>query len=171
MKLILTDKKLIIFNREVNTKSVRDLIEKVLQADRQAKGDIYLLITSGGGDSEQAVLAYSVLKNSIKNKLITIAAGEVASAATIIYLAGHERLAYKNAHFYVHAGKYEANFPLQEAKSVFKSLQNIEDTFLNIYVKNSDGNRDFWEQLSQKSGVLNADEMINWHLAHNLIDD
>jgi ATP-dependent Clp protease, protease subunit len=169
MKLKLTGKKVCIFNGEVTKKSARNLILNIFEADL-TKGDIYLVLNSCGGDAEGGTLIYKTLKNSLKNKLITVAAGEVASAATLIFLAGDKRLVYPGSTFYVHAGSFDGGFNMSETKTFFKSIVYKEKDMVNIYAQNSTISKKKWAKIIQKSRVLTAKQMLKTKLATELIE-
>lgn len=172
MKLSLTNKKVLIVSDEITIKSAKKLIYKILTLDR-SNGDIYLIINSCGGDKNAGPLFYKSLKSTLKNKLITIAAGEVASTATMFYLTGSVRLANEGSTFYVHAGRHQSEdgFPMAEVNTFFKSLKIEEDDWAATYAKNSNLSKKKWKKIIKKSKVFTTKEMLKYGLANQLIED
>jgi ATP-dependent Clp protease, protease subunit len=170
MKLKLTGKKMLIFNREVTTMAARKLIQEIIHADT-TKGDIYLIINSCGGSAEGGLLVYKTLKSSLKNKLITIAAGEIASAATLMYLAGSKRYVHPGSSFYVHAGSWDGTMPMAELETFYKSNSIKEKDFACICAKNSNISKKKWKKIIQKSEVFTTKQMLKYGIAHELIED
>lgn len=170
MKLHLTHKKLIIFNEDVTCESSNKLIKKILKLDK-TKGDIYLIISSSGGDSDSGFLIYKTLKNSLKNKLITIAQGEVASSATIVFLVGSKRYAYSGVSYYIHAGVYNEKIPCSEVNTFFKSHLNKRKDEINVYSKNSNISKKKWGRIINESRVFSSKQMVKYQLAHEAIED
>lgn len=171
MNLVLSDKKVIISSYEITFSRTKELIQDILELDR-TKGDIYLIINSCGGHKGAGPLFYKSIKNSLKNKLITVATGEIASAATLFYMAGTERYAHKGSYFYVHAGaSAEASFPYAESDSVFKSIRLERDDWADMYAKNSNISKQKWIKYIKDSKVFDTKEMLKFGIAHQLIDD
>lgn len=63
--------------------------------------EILLHITSGGGDMDVA-WAFRDLIRIMRVRLVTLASGNVESAAMLIYLAGRERYASRDSAFLIH---------------------------------------------------------------------
>lgn len=62
---------------------------------------VWLVIDSEGGNARTAFKLWATLRGH-PGRVTTVAPGICASAATTIFLAGHERLAMRNASFHVH---------------------------------------------------------------------
>ena len=90
---------------------------------------ILLHMSSGGGDMSLALGFYDWVKQ-YNIQLVTIAKGEVSSAALIIYLAGIHRLAMPNSSFYVHPGNVNTHWEMGASETLglteaFKLLKRL----------------------------------------------
>jgi len=171
VKLKLSGQKVLIFNKEITTRSTRDLINQILYLD-QTDGDVYLVINSTGGHTQSALLFYRTLKTSLKNKLITVLAGETASAATIFFLTGSLRYVYPDGAFYVHSGHWnsEMGFPMAELHTLVKSLKIENSAYSRIYADNSTISKKKWAKIIRKSKVFTSKQMLKYKLATELIE-
>ena len=97
-------------NREVylmgriNEESVNKARERILELwEADQSKEITLFICSSGGAGNPAIAFYEWVK--LKNiPLVTVAIGEVSSAAIIIFLSGQKRKATQHSWFMVHPG-------------------------------------------------------------------
>jgi len=171
VKLKLSGQKVIIFNKEITSRSTRDLINQILELDR-TDGNIYLIINSSGGHPQSSLLFYNTLNNSLKNKLITVAAGEIASAATILFLTGSVRCVSQGSAFYVHAGRWnsETGIPMAELHTLVKSFGVENSAYSSIYANNSNISKKKWKKIIKKSKVFTSKQMLKFKLATALIE-
>ena len=110
------------FHSDVDRQSCFKLIECLREAQKyvalqsvmnefEEMGQIYLYIFSNGGELHAAFNVADFILNS-KVNIITVCEGSVASAGTVISLAGTERYIRKNAYMLIHelsagcVGKY-----------------------------------------------------------------
>lgn len=82
---------------------------------------IYLFLNTGGGDIHAAFTVVDTIK-SLSVPVHTIVSGFVASAGTLISLAGAARYMTKNSYMLIH----------QLASSCWGKMSNIEDEFKNL---------------------------------------
>lgn len=97
---------------------------------------IKLFITSCGGFVYQAWSVVDVIEN-MQIPVHTICQGFVASAATLISLAGHERYMTKNAYMLIHELRDEYWGTFSFLKDSFENSQNLMDHIVDYYVKKS----------------------------------
>jgi len=126
------------FYADVTKKSVYMLITALDEAIRNAYTNpsnmdpcIYLYIHSDGGDAYAGLSAMDHIR-SLHTKVITIADGFVASAATFILLAGYKRLGMPHCHVLIHQirsgfwGKYDEMLDeVKNSKLLMKTLTEI----------------------------------------------
>jgi ATP-dependent protease ClpP protease subunit len=88
----------------IGTENINKTIEEIRKLhEKNPQEEITLLIGSGGGAIGPALNFYEWVK--LKNiPLVTIAIGEVSSAAVIIFLAGQKRKATPHSFFTLHKG-------------------------------------------------------------------
>lgn len=87
-----------------------DLVSKIIQFNKddytipiKDRKPIKIIIVSPGGGLEIAKVLCEIIRLS-RTPVYTIAIGITASAASMIYLAGHKRFATNNAYFLFHRG-------------------------------------------------------------------
>ena len=97
-------------NEEVNEDLVYELTHYIIKYNREDKDidpmdrkPIYLMFDSPGGNIDAYASICSVIELS-KTPIIGVAIGMVASAASLIYLTCHLRLALKSSYFILHKG-------------------------------------------------------------------
>jgi ATP-dependent protease ClpP protease subunit len=88
---------------EIDAK-VTDLMIKALHHLDAKDGDIEFWINCGGGDVYHMYAIYDAIRNC-RNKVICIGTGHVASAATLLLVAGDESYATKHTSFMAHEGE------------------------------------------------------------------
>lgn len=99
---------------------------------------LYLHITSYGGDLYAGFLAYDYIKSS-KLNIITVAEGYVASAGTLLTLAGKTRLIQKSAIMMIHqltTGMYGKYAELAEE---FKNSSQDMQRLIKLYLTELNG--------------------------------
>ena len=88
---------------EIKPKSIEEVKKEILEALKESQDEVILFVCSPGGSGPYAIHFYEwVLMEKIP--LITVASGEVASAALIVFLAGRKRKATSHRWFCVHKG-------------------------------------------------------------------
>lgn len=93
---------------------------------------LYIHITTYGGDLYAAFMTYDNLK-LIKNKIITVAEGYVASAGTVISLGGQERKIQKNALMMIHQLRTIIGGKFNEIEEDFKNSKLDMARLINLY--------------------------------------
>lgn len=157
----------IYFYAEINSKNILKLIKCINEAnefvfnkeDEIEKMNIKLFVNSGGGD---AFAGLSGMDHVRKNKIpiTTIADGYVASAATLLMLGGHQRIAMANARILIHQlstgfwGKY---VDLLDEVQNSKELMNA---FKIIYSSKTSLDKRKLQSLLKKELHMNAKQAL-----------
>lgn len=124
----------IYFKTNVTKKSVEEmikLIDEIIDEYHETKVNskiydvvpkpIYLHITTNGGDLHMGFYAYDIIKNS-PIPIYTVVEGIVASAGTVMAIAGAKRYMMPNAYYLIH----------QLSTGVIGTFENISDHHKNI---------------------------------------
>lgn len=126
----------IVFTADVQTAQAAKLRDEITKASN-AGNDIYLYISSGGGNVFEGMSIAALIK-ALPVKVVTHNAGQIDSIANIIFAAGCQRYASKEASFFFHGVSmhYEkADFiesQLQEQYLGVKRMrENIAATYAN----------------------------------------
>lgn len=153
---------------DVLAKRLRIMTKKILKLD-ESEGDIYLIISSIGGEELAATAFYELMKNSLKNKLVTVAVGDVMSSATIVYCAGHKRIALKNSFFYVHAGWDESRTDFYEFREMNKSNEFRLKQLANLLADNSNIKSKKWIKYILRGKMFTSKKMLKTGIATEVI--
>lgn len=122
----------VFFYCDVSVESVAELCTVVKKVEREFYESIVRVhIHSDGGDLHAGLAAMDFLK-SCKSRVVTIAEGMCASAATFIFLGGDERIVCPNAYLLIHQlgsefwGKYEEmKDEMQHCERLMKHMKRI----------------------------------------------
>lgn len=109
-----------------------DIISQVQKQPNSSSYDVY--IDSEGGFLEVAFDIYNYLKN-LGKPINTIGSGIVASAATVIFMAGEKRTVRNNTPFMIHLPWIEAVGSADEVEQYAKELRKIENSLVDFYKK------------------------------------
>lgn len=91
-------------------------------------------INSYGGSVSEGLAIYSLL-SEFKGHLKTIVDGFACSAASVIFMAGKERVVPENGLLMIHNAWTEARGDSNAMKKIAEDLEKITQPSLNIYVK------------------------------------
>jgi ATP-dependent Clp protease protease subunit len=128
---------------------------------------VEMLISSDGGDVHFMFALYDAIRLS-KVPIHTVATGVVASAATMLLVAGADRRATPNTWYMHHQVSSDITGNLDELTLRTKVTKQMAKVFYEILARHSTKNARFWEQAAKRKNELwlNAKEMV----AHGVID-
>ena len=116
------ENRILVLNDEVNENIIEDFLMYIIKWNKEDKNlppenrtPIKFMISSPGGNVFDANILVDVILQS-KTPVIGIALDLVASAAYLLYLACHERYAFKNSVFLQHEGE----IAIENSRSKFK---------------------------------------------------
>ena len=93
--------KYIVFTAGVSPQTIGKLREAIVQAVNGRYTELYILLSSSGGDVNEG-LALAALLRSLPVKVVMHNIGQIDSVANVIFAAGHTRYAQANASFLFH---------------------------------------------------------------------
>ena len=105
-------------------------IESVLQ--KMPGDDLVIHLNSYGGITSAGIAIYNILKGSGKN-VTTVNEGFACSAASLIFMAGSERIMRNNALLMIHNAWTCASGNASELRNVADSLETISASTAKIY--------------------------------------
>ena len=155
------------FYAEVNTKNVMKLIKAMNTANEHALKicsnvndcRVYLYINSYGGCAFSGLSALDNIRNN-KVWVVTIADGFVASAATLLLLAGYERKCYSHAKILIHQLKTSFWGKHADLLDEVENCTELMETLKEVYVRNSRMKADKVQDLLNKELHLNAETAL-----------
>ena len=130
---------------------------------------IKLYITSDGGDLYAGFSAMDMIRNN-RVKVITIADGCCASAATFMLLGGHERHAHKHAQSLIHqisSGSFWGKF--EELKDEIQTCKKLMKTLKKIYTSNTNIPEDVYNNIMKRDVYLSADKCLEYDIITKLL--
>lgn len=133
----------IYFHSKINRQSIDTLLLllKSKTATSVKKSEpLRLYIHSTGGTINETIRAVHALK-TFPRPVITINNGIVASAATLLFVVGKERLAIENSYFLYHQPNFDTarNYTHQQIKDELAELQILDEYMKQIYMECSKG--------------------------------
>lgn len=137
--------KVLYFFGGIDPKSAGAFIAAFMEADAM-EGLITVFFSSGGGEVQSAMAMYDAIKCS-RNQVLSVAVGEVASAAVLPFLAADARLMLPNSKLFLH--ETQAFFTKESGfkpADLVRASDHGNDTFLkycsmvkeNTYVSQKD---------------------------------
>lgn len=160
--------------------SLYSVIAKIIQFNREDKDiedpydrqPIKLIIASPGGIADNARSLVSIMGAS-QTPIITIAIGCVASAASMIFLAGHRRIALKNAYFIFHNGSCEnLNGSFAELRAFMINYEKEIEELSKFYKEYTSFAPEYIdEKLSEGDWYIRIDEALEYGIVDEITDD
>jgi len=136
--------------KEINT--IKTITEELNRIKALNSKKILVKINSLGGDCDSALTIYDALKDH-NAKITTQANGYVASAATIIFMAGEVRKVSKNSLFLIHKCSSFAWGNENELQQTLDMQRQTNERMLSIY---SDGCKKTKEEISELMEAFNG---------------
>ena len=130
--------------------------------------EIKLYITSYGGYLYQVFTTIDFIKN-LKVPVHTICTGIVASAGTLLSLAGSRKSITKNSYMLIHELRGGSWGKFSGLSDSFQNQQQLMDHIINYYVENTKITREELEEQLKKDITWNADICLEKGLVNEII--
>ena len=165
----------IYFYSDITDKTIRDLnilikgmTDEILDND-EINVPIFLHINSKGGDYTSAIAAHDTIKcNTVP--IFTVAEGNVASGAAIMYVGGQKRFMMPNATILIHHISGGIEGTTQDMKRDMASIETMSIIMKKIYSECCCINDQELQRLMDNEILLNAEECIKHKIADKIID-
>lgn len=129
---------------------------------------IEIEISSHGGDAHAALAYYHKIRAS-KRTINTTGLGSVASAATLILLAGDHRRLASTGWVMVHEGYGEPGETLEECERSVKQGRRLENQWNQLFFERTGVNATLWEKLNKKTTWLTAEECLSYNVINEIV--
>lgn len=164
---------------DVAKEVIRQIIEINDYDEEQRLEDIYyrnkpisLFLTTNGGDTDEALAIYDVIKHT-KTPVNIYALGRCYSAGFVILLAGEYKLAYPNTNFMFHELSYDPQdnclttqeYYTQEFRKTQEKINRIVSQNTNI---SQEKLKEYFEK--GKDWFMNAEEALSLGIIDKIID-
>ena len=131
---------------------------------------IYLLINCQGGDLDAYASICSMIELS-KTPVIGVAMGLVASAASLIYLSCHVRLALKSSYFILHKGSAALSGAFDNIMNSIDDYKREVEKMVNHILEHSNYERQEVESHIGRDWYVRAPEALEKGLVDEIITD
>jgi ATP-dependent protease ClpP protease subunit len=163
----------IYFYTEVTPKSALELIIAITDLTKQMRilaithnipaPTIMIHINSEGGEVHSALSVFDTIKRN-PTPIKTIISGNASSAATIISLAGHERVISQNSYMLIHNISSGVWGKMHEFEDVMKNMSKLTTNLKKIYKENTTITNIQLENLLKKDLLLDAKTCVKYGL-------
>jgi len=166
-----------VFNNEVTDDMVEDVIMWILRWNKEDKDlpvdkrkKIKLYISSVGGDSFVARNVVDVILAS-KTPIIGIGLSLVASAAYHLYLACHERVAFKNTIFLQHDGSISISNSSKKAQDTFEFIKSFDEMTKEFVLERTRMTEEFYDRIFDSEYYMIADKAKELGIVEKIIGE
>jgi len=123
-------------------------------------GQIKINIKSYGGNLFEALAIYDFIR-SLKNNVTTRIVGTSASAATIISLAGDQRLISKNSRYLIHKPSIMAMGNSDDFKKILDQLEDLDKQLVDLYAERTNMSKEDVLELMTNEEFISSQDAIN----------
>ena len=165
----------IYFNNDITSESAFSLNNELRALETKLKvmsatfniplQPIYLHLTTDGGVIYSALSVIDCIK-SLSVPVYTIIDGFVASAGTLISLAGEKRYMNKNSYMLIHELRGGVWGKMTEIEEEFKNMKRIMTHLMKIYIDNTKISKKELEKILKKDIIWDLNECIKYGLVH-----
>lgn len=128
---------------------------------------ITIVINSPGGDVYTGLALYDLFR-SARSKIVTKGYGLIASMASILFLAGEDRIMAEHARFMVHSIHTWVAGSSRDLKIEAEEVKYLENRMLKIYEDRTNKEVSFWKKFD-RSKYFGADECLRMQVATQVI--
>lgn len=160
----LFEKRILVFNDDVNDTIVEDLMIHIIKWNQEDKDvpvasrkKIRVYFNSYGGDTHICGAFCSLVKAS-KTPIVAVALGTVASAAYHMYIACHERIAFDNSIFLQHEGEMSIEDSSSKLRDRMNFYDIMEERFKENVLNNTNMEEKYYDDVYKVELWLYADK-------------
>lgn len=132
--------------------------------------NINVHINSMGGDVSEGLAIYNTLKNSGKT-VTTYCDGFACSAASVVFMAGSERIMSKESLLMIHNAWMTTAGNADQLRKDADDLEKISETMSNAYLEGTSISKDELKTLLANETWISADEAKGYGFATKITDD
>lgn len=162
-------------NEEITNDHLYEIAHYILYWNKQDKDlrdidrkPIYLMFNSPGGSIDVYAAVCSIIELSI-TPVIGVAVGMVASAASLIYLSCHCRLALKSSYFILHKGSAVLNGDFDNLMNSIDDYKKEVDKMVKHILEHSNYTQEEIESHIGKDWYIRADTALEKGLVDEIV--
>lgn len=164
-------------NEEIDRNLTQEIIHYIIKWNRDDRDipemdrkPIRLLFDSQGGDLDAQAAICSAIGLS-KTPVIGVAVGLVASAASLIYLSCHVRLAFKSSYFILHKGSAALSGDYENIISSIEDYKKEINKMISFIIEKSKYTKEEVEEHINKDWYVRAQEALEKGMVDEIITD
>ena len=155
---------------DINAANVSKLMNGLNVVANNGTKKIHILFQSWGGFVGDGVFLYNALK-TLPIEIVLYNAGQVASAATLVYLGAHSRKATANAVFMIHKSTYNPNASgVDKLKAVADNLAIDDIRVEEILRRHLKLPEELWTQFRFHDVYLNGTDAVSYGMAEEIAE-
>lgn len=158
------EKRVLVFNGEVDEQVMTDYILHILKWNDEDKDipiekrkKIKVYISTPGGSTFSAWAMIDVIENS-KTPIVGVCFDMCASAGFYIYIACHERIAFKNSAILEHDGEIAIQNSAKKAKDVMEFFNDMDQRFKQHVLDHTKIDSEFYDNIYETEFWFFADK-------------
>ena len=152
---------------EVNEAMVEKLYEAI---DAAGNKDVTIELTSGGGNSMDALAIYSRLRN-YPGTVTIVARGLVGSAAVLILMAGDIRLMCEHAWLFMHEEEAELSGSVSSLRHSVEQTEKEENQFNKILAMRTKVDLFWFENFAEDNAYLTSKQALEHKLITQILKE
>ena len=167
------------FNNDINSQTAMALCSELRNADLTMRllsvsynmpvQPIYLHLTTNGGEIHAAFSIVDTI-NQMSVPVYTVVDGFVASAGTLVSLAGEKRFISKNAYMLLHELRSGVWGKMSSIEEEMENLKKVMDHITSFYIERTNLSKRALEKLLTKDVIWNASECLAKGVADEIYD-
>lgn len=169
--------RIIWINDEVDGDLTQEIVHYVMKWNKEDRDipemdrqPIKLLFDSQGGDLDAQAAICSVIELS-RTPIIGVAIGMVASAASLIYLSCHMRLALKSSYFILHKGSATLSGDFQNVMNSIDDYKKEIEKMVTFIIERSKYTREEVEEHITSDWIIRAEQGFQKGIVDEIVTD
>lgn len=131
---------------------------------------VKVYINSYGGEVAEATAIYNQLKNS-KAKVTTVCDGFACSAASVIFMAGDERIMNKASRLMIHNAMSGAWGNAQELRKAADDIENINELSITAYMEHVNISQEKLQELMDGESWIKPEDALDMGFATGIVSN
>lgn len=127
-------------------------------------------INSYGGEVAQGLAIYNLLK-TYEGEVTTLCDGFACSAASVIFMAGRNRIMPKSSLLMIHNAWTYAAGDANELRKIAEQIEKITQPSIEVYKSVSNLNEERIKQMMDDETWITADEALSYGFATEIVED
>lgn len=132
--------------------------------------NITVYINSYGGEVAEATAIYNQLKNN-KAKITTVCDGFACSAASVIFMAGDERIMNKASRLMIHNAMSGASGNAQQLRKAADDLENINELSITAYMEHVSITQEELQELMDGESWIKPEDALEMGFATGIVSN